>query len=388
MVQVYVPAGTFLMGSDSSDKDADSDEFPQHEVYLDAFWIDRTEVTNSMFIQCVASGGCADPLTEFPGFSDDYYGNAAFTDYPMVNVSWNGAQAYCAWLGMRLPTEAEWEKGARGTDGRIYPWGNSRPSCRLTNYNECVGWVTAVASYLEGISPYGALDMAGNVEEWVADRYDPSFYSISPRNNPQGSSASNYSTGGGILHVTRGGTWSDDDLEVRVAKRGYGSNMHDGIGFRCAADASPPDPNEINSVTPTGTQTPQPTNAPGPPAPTSTSGPPPCACVDLDIPIANIAPVDGATYANQQTVTFSWSGVSCAHYYNVCVGGPCSGPFSGPFIWTYYTTATSFSQVFPPGTHTWQLMAINRDCDDYSEEYCPGTTCIIKGDVRTFTVSE
>ena len=123
-----VPAGEFLMGSDPAvDKDAQDDEKPQHTVYLDTFWIDKTEVTNAQYQTCVSAGACSQSE-----YADDSHFNAP--NQPVVGVSWNDATAYCEWAGRRLPTEAEWEKAARGTDGRIYPWGNDAPTCELAQY--------------------------------------------------------------------------------------------------------------------------------------------------------------------------------------------------------------------------------------------------------------
>jgi formylglycine-generating enzyme required for sulfatase activity len=121
MTLLYVPAGNFLMGSTESDGDAHSDEKPQHTVYLDAFWIDQTDITNRMYALCVNAGVCVAP--DDPGSSTNasYYGNSAYDNHPVINVSWDAASAFCKWAGRQLPTEAQWEKATRGTDGRIYP---------------------------------------------------------------------------------------------------------------------------------------------------------------------------------------------------------------------------------------------------------------------------
>ena len=233
MVMVYVPEGTFTMGSDKSDYYS----YPAHNVFLDAYWIDQTEVTNAMYALCESAGAC-DPPNIISSYLRTFYGNLQYADYPVNYVSWNDAQVYCAWAGARLPSEAEWEKAARGADGRIYPWGNSSPTCSLLNYHpwkgsHCVGYTTAVGSYSAGASPYGVLDMAGNVWEWVNDWYVSNYYSQSPK-NPTGPAS-------GVYRVLRGGSWNYDEPEARSANRGKGVpdiSNHD-IGFRCARGTSP-----------------------------------------------------------------------------------------------------------------------------------------------------
>jgi formylglycine-generating enzyme required for sulfatase activity len=205
---VYIPAGEFIMGSD----EGDSDERPVHTVYLDAFHIDRTEVANAQYQACVEAGACDAPS------NTTYYDNSNYAQHPVVHVSWDDADAYCRWAGKRLPTEAEWEKAARGTDGRRYPWGNSEPDCNKANYNDCVGLTTEVGSYPAGASLYGVLDMAGNVWEWVADWYDPGYYSQSPTRNPPGPDS-------GELRVLRGGSWyRSTPSGIRCALR-YGADL-------------------------------------------------------------------------------------------------------------------------------------------------------------------
>jgi formylglycine-generating enzyme required for sulfatase activity len=211
------------MGSSDADSHAFNEEKPQHTVYLDAFWIDRMEVTNAQYRKCMEAGACRQA-----GCWDHENYNAP--DQPVGCVSWDDAQAYAAWVGGRLPTEAEWEKAARGTDGRIYPWGNSAPDCDKANYEGCVGRPATVGSYLTGASPYGAVDMAGNVWEWVADWYDEGYYAHSPARNPQGPDA-------GDRRVLRGGVFYSEDWGVRCANRGRFSP--DGLqynhGFRVVA---------------------------------------------------------------------------------------------------------------------------------------------------------
>lgn len=227
MVMVYVSEGTFSMGSNSY-----SDEQPVHTVYLDSFWIDQTEVTNKMYTLCVAAGKCAPPDSSSSYSHSSYYGNLEYDNYPVIYVSWNDASAYCAWADRRLPTEAEWEKAARGTDGRTYPWGEGI-DCNKANYNDgskyCVGDTSAVGSFESGKSFYGAYDLAGNVWEWVADWYSDTYYVSSPASNPTGPAS-------GQSRVLRGGAWSYYDFNVRSASRsGLNPLISDyRIGFRCS----------------------------------------------------------------------------------------------------------------------------------------------------------
>jgi serine/threonine-protein kinase len=270
MEMVYVPAGEFTMGSTDADIDAilaecsdcERDWFtreqPQHTVTLDAFWIDETEVTNAQYARFLnALGGhkgkcqgqdCIRTKSENNDSHIRYQGGqyvaeSGYEDHPMIEVSWYGAQAYCEWAGARLPTEAEWEKAARGTEGRIYPWGNTFDSSKVnlcdrncefdwrdSNADDGYARTAPVGNYSAGASPYGALDMAGNVWEWVADWYAEDYYANSPKSNPKGPNS-------GPSKVLRGGSWVNVWYYVRAAGRGtvsYPDLTYSDIGFRCA----------------------------------------------------------------------------------------------------------------------------------------------------------
>lgn len=249
---VCVPEGEFVMGSNSDHindviqwcREAGghsctygefSNETPKHSVWVDAFFIDRTEVTNRQYQRCVAAGACTEPLSFGSNTRRSYYSNASFGDYPVIHVSWRQARDYCEWAGRRLPSEAEWEKAARGTDGRVYPWGSASPGTSLANFLP-VGRspetydTTRVGSYPSGASPYGALDMAGNVWEWVWDWFGQTYYETTPFRNPPGPSS-------GSEHVIRGGAWYNKFYYLRTTNRGTSADPHsmgNRIGFRCA----------------------------------------------------------------------------------------------------------------------------------------------------------
>ncbi|MBN2547963.1 MAG: SUMF1/EgtB/PvdO family nonheme iron enzyme, partial [Anaerolineales bacterium] len=254
-----IPAGEFWMG----DEEGDDDEKPVHKINLDAYYIDIYEVTNILYEKCVQVGTCFPPIDLSSYTRSDYFGNSEYADFPVIWVDWDQARAFCEnWRGMRLPTEAEWEKAAQGgLQGKRYPWGNAEPRCTNVNYYGCVGDTTKVGSYPG--NGYGLFDMAGNVEEWVWDWYRWDYYQYSPENNPVGPDS-------GRDHVLRGGDWFSSDWGLRAASRyeldaGYRFDLR---GFRCGISASnfpfddeiiPPEPTKVQmlpvatpiSVTPT-----------------------------------------------------------------------------------------------------------------------------------------
>jgi sulfatase modifying factor 1 len=230
---VFIPAGEFMMGCNSAvDNQCEDNEKPYHKVYLDAYYIDKHEVTVDEFGKCVEDRKCGKPQT---GDNCNYYERDR-GNHPINCVNWNDADSYCSWAGKRLPTEAEWEKAARGTDGRKYPWGDSpRPSCEravVNYYKYACGRKSTwpVCSKTNGNSQYGLCDMIGNVWEWVADWYDANYNMINSSTNPKGPSS-------GSVRLLRGGSWYNNypkNFRVSYRLRADPIPINNDIGFRCA----------------------------------------------------------------------------------------------------------------------------------------------------------
>ncbi|GAB4547483.1 MAG: hypothetical protein Fur002_23530 [Anaerolineales bacterium] len=230
---IYVPAGEFTMGSDDT---GDIGSRPAHKVNVDAFYMDKYEVTNEMYDACVYAVECRKPKTLGSATRNTYFGNPTFSNYPVVFVEWRMASAYCAWRGARLPTEAEWEKAARGADDtRIYPWGGDKPDCSYANFAGCLGDTAPVDQYGKGVSPYGIYGLSGNVWEWTSTLFDYYPYDAEDgREDPQKLGK----------RIARGGAWNafgGNAGNVRLDTRlqldpGYGGAY---VGFRCVRSAAP-----------------------------------------------------------------------------------------------------------------------------------------------------
>ncbi len=241
---IRIPAGWFLMGSDKKvDRSAYQPEFPQRKVYLDAYDIDKYEVTTVQYLKFVLA-------TDRPPLLDWQYDGGNFQEsmasHPVMHVSWYEADAYCKWAGKRLPTSAEWEKAARGEDGRIYSWGNQPAGLSRANFGRTglsgpvrdrperlllYPPIISVDKYENAVSPYGVYQMAGNVAEWTADWYDPNYYKTAPDRNPKGPER-------GTQKAFRGGGWIDSTPSVRAAQRNGTDpkTKMNWLGFRCARD--------------------------------------------------------------------------------------------------------------------------------------------------------
>ena len=255
MVQIYIPAGPFKMGSSAETMLAACQQYrddclhgfyqavePMHTVELAGFWIDQTEVTNAMYALCVKEGACRQPEEFFLLDQPDYYNSPEFANYPVMEVTWEDARTYCAWAGRRLPTEAEWEKAARGTDGRLYPWGNEPVTENRDNFcdincprsyqdtrlDDGYAFTAPVGSYRDGVSPYGVLDLAGNLREWTSSLYWP--YPYRSDDGREDLTMTGY-------RVVRGGHWDGTaDFGLSAYRFEDHPDYHSScVGFRCAS---------------------------------------------------------------------------------------------------------------------------------------------------------
>ena len=242
MPEILIPAGTFMMGCNPENNggvDCMPDILPLHEVELSAYTIDQFEVSNVQYARCVSAGKCTEPKSLGDVDRPDYYLNPNYADFPVVAVDWTQADAYCRWVDGRLPTEAQWEKAARGDDLRPYPWGFDPPDCSRANFNSsnsgrCSDGTTKVGSYPDGASPYGVLDLAGNVWEWTNDWYDWTYYQSSPEQDPMGPAT-------GYQKIVKGGAW---DYSANVMTISYNSDhqpkeFKSSFGFRCTRAPKP-----------------------------------------------------------------------------------------------------------------------------------------------------
>ncbi len=236
-----VPAGAFSMGNSIDQAMAECKKYrddcipewfaveePVHSVDLPAFYMDVYEVTNAGYRACVTAGKCQPPRLNNSATHPDYYTNTQYDNFPVINVNWDNAKTYCEWRDARLPSEAEWEKAARGTDGRTFPWGETLDTTRANYSDTKAGDPVAVGSYEGGKSPYGIYDLTGNVWEWAADWFD-----VYP-----GGNASASADFGQKARVLRGGAWLDPGNSIHAAFRGSLDPTHSfgNIGFRCARD--------------------------------------------------------------------------------------------------------------------------------------------------------
>ncbi len=230
VTMILVPQGPFIMGTDGRDP-WDLIARPARLVSLDMYYIDKYEVSNAQYAQCVFDGACDVPLLTGSKMRHSYYGDPLFAGYPVVYISWYDAQAYCSWRGGRLPREAEWEKAARGDDQRAYPWGTDQVDCQHANYwptGACEGDTTSVKRQAAGASSYGVYNLSGNVSEWVKD-----WFQAYPGGDP------NAAKDFGVTHHTiRGGAYFDGPNNIRAtARRGMNpEEAHSYVGFRCVVD--------------------------------------------------------------------------------------------------------------------------------------------------------
>jgi eukaryotic-like serine/threonine-protein kinase len=248
MEQIFIPKGEFIMGG--ADKNAQQTfgngiaypEVPQFKLFLESFWIDKFEVTNRQYALCVAAGGCQPPKYNAAKNLASYYDNPDYANYPVIYVSWFQAKAYCTWAGRRLVTEAEWEKAARGTDGRLYPWGDDPITsdkanfCSVgcprsfanPNYDDGYAETAPVGSFPAGASAYGVMDMAGNVWEWTSSL--PALYPYVPSDGRESPDANEQ-------RIWRGGAWSTGVWYMRASTRYHSVQRYQyhNLGIRCGA---------------------------------------------------------------------------------------------------------------------------------------------------------
>ena len=235
---VLIPAGSYPMGVPVGDRDGGRDEYPRHVIDIAAFYIDKYEVTNGRYLEFVKATDHRVPQNPKNPTRNLWEGVSipeSLADRPVVNVDWADASAYCTWAGRRLPTEAEWEKAAKGNHDWRFPWGNVEPTNKHLNFNQ--KWIgertlMPVGSYESGKSPYGVYDMAGNVWEWVNDWYDAKYYEKSPAKNSPGPAS-------GTKKVIRGAGWQNETPTVRIFTRvdSDPTIRNESTGFRCAMDA-------------------------------------------------------------------------------------------------------------------------------------------------------
>ena len=226
----YIPAGYAMMGAEYGDLSAKSNAKPYHLVYLDAFYMDTHEVTNEDYAVCVNAGKCREPQSPDSKTRSNYYTRETFAKFPVLNVTWQDAVDYCAFVEKRLPTEAEWERAGRGMeDDRRYPWGNGTPKIYNMNTTLIPGDTEMVNIYQNGLSPFGVADMLGNVSEWVADWYDPDWYEMREEENPSGPEF-------GTEKVIRGSSFETGLVDQHIAMRdGMDPKAYSNtVGFRCA----------------------------------------------------------------------------------------------------------------------------------------------------------
>lgn len=253
MALVFIPAGHFWRGSRDDYGFADPDERPQRKLIMAAFWMDQFEVSNAQYAMCVDAGACTPPLASGSATHNEYFNDPHYDSYPVINVNWYQAETYCEWVGRRLPTEAEWEKAARGKDARRYPWewvssiqdslGRTRlnfcdKNCPLpqqnVSYDDGFADTAPTGSFPAGNSPYDVFDMAGNVWEWTADWYASKYYQDAPEQNPPGPDS-------GSMRVIHGGSWMESAFNgslhiFRAANRSWqdpAAAAHN-LGFRCS----------------------------------------------------------------------------------------------------------------------------------------------------------